>query len=500
MMKSRAPRVRIRQMLGQSTILILGYAAAQACALLRNVILGHMLAKGDFGIAAALTLTLQTFETITDLAADRMIVQAEDGDDPKLLAAAHTLLVARGIIIGAIIFWSAPFAAQLFGLAEQAPLFAALSAVPIIKSIMHLDSRLKQRHLDNRPMMLLEVAPQFMALLVTFPLVFYRQSFDVVVILGILQALVTVWLSHVLADAHYRLGFDRAVLKRYMIFGWPILLSAFPVLAVYQGDRMIVGSFLGVEPLAGYTAAFLIAMVPGALAARAGLSLMLPLLAKVKSDAALFAQRFQMISELMVLVAAAYLVGMAIAGGPVVALAFGKAYQGQGLITAALALMWSVRMIQTPSGALLMALGDTRPLLIAGLARAAALVLTLGFAWFGADLVMLAVSGAIGELLSLAYVGWRLGRISPRYGAIVFSRTLFLVAAAVLVGLAMEGQEVNMPVRVALPISIAAALTVAMAGVCVLPSLRALVLGALKRRRPAVKVERAATVSPAAHA
>ena len=478
-----AAKVRVRQMLGQSTILFLGYAVAQACALLRNVILGHMLAKGDFGIAAALTLTLQTFETITDLAADRMIVQAEDGDDPKLLAAAHTLLVARGIIIGAIIFWSAPYAARLFGLADQADLFAALGMIPIIKSIMHLDSRLKQRHLDNRPMMFIEVAPQAAALAATWPLMHYHASFDVVVTLGILQALVSVWLSHVLADAHYRLGLDRSVIKRYMAFGWPILLSAFPVLAVYQGDRMIVGSFLGVEPLAGYTAAFLIAMVPGALAARAGLSLMLPLLAKVKNDAIAFAQRFAMISELMVLVAAAYLVGMTIAGGPVVALAFGKAYQGQGLITAALALMWSVRMIQTPSGALLMALGDTRPLLIAGLARAAALLLTLGFAWQGADLVMLAVSGAIGELLSLAYIGWRLGRVSPRYGAIVFSRTLFLIATAVLALAAIKGQEVNMPVRVALPISIAAALGVAFVGVCVLPSLRGLAMSALMRRR-----------------
>ena len=42
----------------------------QACAFVRNAIIGHMLAKGDFGIAATLTMVLQLIESMTDVGAE----------------------------------------------------------------------------------------------------------------------------------------------------------------------------------------------------------------------------------------------------------------------------------------------------------------------------------------------------------------------------------------------------------------------------------------------
>lgn len=73
-----------------------GFAAAQLCSFLRNALIGYALSKGDFGIAATITLVLQMLETLSDLGADRLLVQATDGDKPAMMAAAHTTLVQFG--------------------------------------------------------------------------------------------------------------------------------------------------------------------------------------------------------------------------------------------------------------------------------------------------------------------------------------------------------------------------------------------------------------------
>ena len=56
--------------------------------------------------------------------------------------------------------------------------------------------------------------------------------------LAILQATFAVSASYLLGGRAYRLGFDLAFLQRLFVFGWPIWLSAIPLVAIYQGDLL----------------------------------------------------------------------------------------------------------------------------------------------------------------------------------------------------------------------------------------------------------------------
>ena len=61
-----------RRIAGQGALLFSGFAAAQALSFVRNVLLGHALSRGDFGIAATIALILQLIETLSDLGSDRL--------------------------------------------------------------------------------------------------------------------------------------------------------------------------------------------------------------------------------------------------------------------------------------------------------------------------------------------------------------------------------------------------------------------------------------------
>lgn len=398
---------------GQGALLFSGFALAQAFSFFRNAIIGHALAPHHFGIAACITLTLQLCETLSDLGADRLIVQAEDGDDPDLMATAHALLIARGAVTAlALVLLAGPMA-QLFQIPHAQWAFEVVAVVPALKGLLHLDMRRRQREFQNAPYLLTEVVPQGLALAAAVPMVWLSQTYAAVVWLALAQAAAGVAVSHAVAQRPYRIGWRATDVSRLWRFGWPIWLSAIPLAAVYQGDRMIVGSLGGMEVLAGYTAAFMITMVPGLLAAKVGHALMLPLLAEAQAEAERFTARVAALAAITVAAALAYLLGFALLGGWAVQVAFGPAYANLHGLVLALAGMWALRMVQAVPGMALLSVGKTRPLLNAGIIRAMALGPAFLAASAGYGAIGVAVAGIAGELASLVYVIWAMGRLTP---------------------------------------------------------------------------------------
>lgn len=392
-------------------MLFSGFALAQAFSFARNAIVAHWLSKGDFGIAAAILLLLQLLETLSDLGADRLIVQAKDGDDPRVVAAAQLTLVVRGVATALLLLVLATPMAAFFGVPEAAWAFAATALVPFVKGFLNLDARVAQRALENRPQMMIEVLPQLLGLALTLPMLMLVGGYAAVLWLSVSQAVIAIAVSHAVARRGYALVLDIKQVRRLVAFGWPIWASAFPLIAVYQGDRMLIGHLAGIESLAAYTAAFMITMVPGLIAAKIANSLMLPLLAEAQDDADRFAERFRMMAEATALAAALYLTAFVVAGGALLPIAFGANYAGLGPLVGLLALMWSIRMLQSVPGAALLAKGVTRPFFTAGMIRATGLLLAWVALSLGWGLEGAAAAGAIAELFSLAYVTWRLDRL-----------------------------------------------------------------------------------------
>lgn len=466
---STKPMSKTRRVAGQGALLFAGFGAAQALSFVRNALIGHALAKGDFGIAATITLVLQSVDTVTDLGADRLLVQAGDGAEPRFVRAAHTLLAARGALLAVVLFFVGPHVAHLFGAAHAADAFQLIALVPLIKGFTHLDFRLAQRRLDNRPQMVLEVAPQAVALLLTLPLLSVARDYTAVVSLTIAQALAGMLLSHALAKSPYGFAADARLLKRQFAFGWPILVSALPLVAVYQGDRAIIASLGGMEALANYAAAGMITMVPGLIAAKVGHAILLPLFAGAVHARRSLNVDFKAATEATVVLAAVYLVGFIIAGETLLTAVFGAQYAGLSAVTGTLAAMWSVRMIQAVPGMALMAHGATKPFIVAGSLRALALPFVLVAAWQQAGLTVIAAIGCGFEVVSLAYVAWRLQRLESGLGRLLAQRAAFVLPAALFALLAAVAAPTG--TWATLSLAVGAMLVTAASGIATMPSL-----------------------------
>ena len=438
---------------------------------LRNALIGHALSKDNFGIATTITLILQVVETLSDLGADRLIVQSAVGDEPRFIGTAHTMLIMRGVLLSILLWTFGPAVAEFFGAGHAASAFQIVAFVPLIKGFMHLDFRRAQRHFDNRPQMIVEALPQAVALALTYPALAMSHDFNAVVTLSLAQAIATVILSHALSERPYRFAADTGMLQQQISFGWPILASALPLIAVYHGDRMIIGRLYGMESLANYSAAFMVAMVPGLIAAKVGHALMLPLFSSTVRRLQPLKNVFTVMTEATVLFAALYLAGFIIAGQSALPIIFGSHYAGLGAVISWLAAMWSLRMIQTVPGMALMAHGATKPFLVAGVIRAHALPFVLLTALQGASIATLAAIGCGFEALSLAYVALRLERLETGLGRTLVSRSLFLIPVAFASQLASCSSSGSL-LCVAIS-SFAATFLIVAIGVSVMPALHA---------------------------
>ena len=461
-----------RKISGQAIMLLAAFGLGQGLSLARNALLGHWLSKGDFGVAATITLVLQLAEVLSDVGVDRHVVQSEDGELSSVQGCAHTILVARGLLTSVLIFLLAHPITGFFRIPEAAWAFEMAALSPLLRGFLHLDVRRFQRKYDNRAFVLLEVVPQAAALALMPPALHWLQGYAAVAAAFVVQALITMLLSWHLAARPYRLSFETGTLVRMLSFGWPIWLSAFPLVAVYQGERVIVGRLLGIEALAAFTVVFMATMVPGLAAAKISNSLMLPLMSATRQQAGRFSRRVRSLSEATTLAASIYAALFIVCGGQLIPIAFGPSYHGLGALASCLGVMWAVRMLQVVPGMALMSLGFTRPLLIAGCVRALALPLALLLAMHGAGLPAVAATGIAGELGSLLYVSIAANAVVEGIGLAIVRRSLFLVPACAVsfwLSHALPGHA-SIAVTVATFTGLSSAL--AMAAFAVMPGLR----------------------------
>ena len=169
---------------------------------------------------------------------------------------------------------------------DVAWVYRLLALVPIIKGFAHLDVRRFHRRLHYRPGILVEVAGLSMALLTAVLVGLYLRSYEAVLWAYLVEAIVFVIASHVAAERPYRLTISLPVLERLFIFGWPLMLNGVVLFAIGQGDRVIVGSYLGTYELANYAVVAIIAAGLSHLAMKLTGSLYVPILSAPNADAA----------------------------------------------------------------------------------------------------------------------------------------------------------------------------------------------------------------------
>ena len=401
-------------------ILTTGNLAAALLSLVRNIIIARLISVEDFGIASTFAITMAMVEMASTLSLDRLVVQARDGDDSRVLATLHSIQALRGALGAGILFVAAAPLAALFGLADVAWAYQALAAVPLLRGLAHLDMFRRQRALQFLPAVTVETTAQLLSSVAALPLAFGLGDYRAMLFALLIQQLIFAAASHFVAIQPYRWGWDRDVVRRAFLFGWPLLLNGFLLFGIFQGDRIIVGSLIGMTELGWFSVAFSLTFIPGMVLATTAQSFFLPQLARLQDDAAGFHRLWLVTLQATVLLGVLLAVAIALVGPTLLVLLYGAKYEPAVSILVWLAVMQGLRLARIGISTAATSRANTTNPLLGNMVR----VLALPVAW-----ASVSMGGGMVSVVGIAIVG----------EAIAFVISLLLLRRTLALRLARTG-------------------------------------------------------------
>jgi O-antigen/teichoic acid export membrane protein len=421
-----------------AALLGVGQALGQGLSFIRNVIVARLISPDDFGIAATFAITVSLLEMLSDLAADKLLIQARDGDDERLQATAQLWQVTRGALSAGLIAALAWPMSALFHVPHARWAFYWLALVPLLRGFVHLDLKRLQRRMRFGPQVLTEVGSQALLTAAAWPLAHWSRNYAAVLWLVIVQAAVLALLSHALAERRYRWCFDRAQARRLWGFGWPLLLNGLLMFGIFQGDRLLIGAAYSMLDLGLYSAALTLALAPSMLLGGMVTSLMLPLLSVAQDDPPQFRRRYALCVDTLGLLAGLLAIAFACLGPLLLSGLLGAQYAAGGAYLTLLGLAQSARLLRVGPTLAALALGDSQNSMWSNVWRLSGVVAAALLALRHAALLFVPLAALAGELLALGYSVVRLARrhglaprvsVSPAFGAGLVAVVPLLLAA-----------------------------------------------------------------------
>lgn len=385
-----------------AALLTAGQIGTYGLSFARNLILARLLTKADFGLASALAMAVSLLELVTRMSFGTQVIQAREGEEPRFQGAAHTVQLSTGFISALLVLAGAYPMAHTFGVPELTWAFASLALVPLARGSMHLDLARLQRRFRYGPAVLAEIVPQALATTAAWPVVAWLGDFRAVLLIMLGKELLTVAMSHLLAERAYRWAWESHYVRQMLIFGWPLLLNGLVIYASQQGDQMLIGAVFSLSDLGTYSIAFSLTSIPFFVFGQVGSSLMIPALSRLQDHPGEFERQYRRCLELAVLGSLVLLGPLVVAGDPIVRVFYGAKYGGVGLLMAVFAATVALRFFRWAPAVASMSRADTINQFIGNIARTASLPVALLVVWLGTDdMVIVAACGIVGESLSI---------------------------------------------------------------------------------------------------
>lgn len=379
---------------------IAGFGLAQLIRLGSNLILSRMLFPEAFGLAALVAIFMQGLELLSDVGLQQAVIQNPRGDEPRFLDTAWTLQVLRG---GLLFLAAVALAHPVSSLYDEPQLAHLLMVGGLPVLFMGFQSTAVftlRRRVHLGWLVILEVGTQIVTVAVMLVWASQDPSVWALVAGGVVAAAARSAATHALPVGR-RNGFawDRTAVHEILHFGKWIFGSSAIFFFGRQGDRLLLGRFMGVGPLGVYSIAVMLSETVGMVIDRVNAGVLYPMFSEVGRGGAEELGRVYYRTRLRLDALALPAVGgLAALGEPIVAFLWDERYHDAGWMLEVLCVRVAMGCVLTPGESCLTALGHPRY----GFGRSVArtgwilLMVPIGFAYGGIEGIVWAT--ALSEL------------------------------------------------------------------------------------------------------
>lgn len=377
----------------KALMLVSGNAFGSALSLVRNLVVARIVSPEDYGIAATFAISMSIVEMFSYLGLQQLMVVDRDADSPRFQAASQGFQVLRGVISAGLLLLIAGPYARFLGIGHVTWAFQVVALIPLMNGLQHFDQHRLKRHLNFRASVITTAVPPLLSVLALIPLAMIYSDYRIMLYAIFVQAIAMVTVTHLVAERRYSIVFDPGLMRRAMVFGWPLLLNGILLFAVFNGEKLIVGRELGMAALAIFSMGFTLTLTPTLVLASSLQTFFVPLLSRARDNHHGFQLLGTATVEAGLVIGVLLVLATSLLGGPVVHLLLGTKYDALLPILVQLAVLQAIRVSKSGSSIVALSKERTGNAIAGNLPR----VLAIPVAWF--------IVSHTGDVLSVIIVG-----------------------------------------------------------------------------------------------
>lgn len=230
------PRTQLRERTARGGVLNAVFlGGGEGLALVQGLVVTALLGPVAIGLYGIVTVTAMTIVQLRRVGIDEAFVAQSEADQEAEFQRAFGLELSIGILFSALIAALAPVVALAYGDDRLLALTLAVAYLPIAFALQ-APQWVFFRRMDFLRLRLLQFSIPAVTFAVTVPLAALTGSVWALVIGPFVGNAVAVAAALKLSPYRLRPRLDRAVVRRYLGFSWPIFATALATLVVLQGQ------------------------------------------------------------------------------------------------------------------------------------------------------------------------------------------------------------------------------------------------------------------------
>lgn len=352
---------------------VAGYGANKMLALVSTLVLTRLLYPEAFGLMSLAGVFMTGLQMFSDIGIRPSIIQSDRGDDPAFLNTAWTMQVVRGFTLWLIACVIAYPVALAYGEPSLFPILCVLGSTAAVRGFQTTGYATANRRLALGRLTFVEFFTHAVGLVVMVGWALLHPSVWALVAGAVVSSVFSVTMGFRLLGTHrHRLRWDRGAASELLRFGKWIFVSTAITFLANSGDKLLLPQVLGVTNLGFYAIATALIMIPISIFKQVASRVLFPAYAELRVSGKVdrinrLTERFTRVSAPLYAVPLALIFG----GEWLVSVMYEERYGATGPALTVLAIGGYLNMMRAAQNGLLLAMGDSKRAMLAGLARIA---------------------------------------------------------------------------------------------------------------------------------
>jgi O-antigen/teichoic acid export membrane protein len=377
--------------------------------LIRTLVLARLLSPDDFGLFGIAMLALAAMENVSTTGFDQALIQ-KSGNIEHHLDTAWVVQIIRGLLLGLILYFGAPFIARFFDEPNAFMLMRVLGIGVFVAGLRNPGVVYFRKELDFRKDFIYEFSGAIADFGVAITAALILRNAWALVFGFLARSVLQVVASYIIQNYRPRFAIRKDSFRALFSFGMWVWVSGIIVFLVTQGDDVVVGKVLGVTALGFYQMAFKISNMSATEMTQTISRVAFPTYSKIKDDIDRLKSGFLRTLRLMMILSVPVMLLVIGLVEDFVGVFIGEKWQPIVLPAKILAISGLLRSIVSSCGPLFIALGKPKQDSYLNFMRLAVMAITVYPLTVSHGITGAAISALLGLVATLPYYFYRLSK------------------------------------------------------------------------------------------